>query len=146
MNGYYCDLEICKFNKRGICKPDNLDSCGCPKNNEQSIYEDPSLLKKEKDMKKAFTLMELIVVLVIIGILTVILVNNIKKVRKYGERKGSIWSASNVEDSRASVLSHDLHSGLGGKVEELTLSDGTKCAVYYGYGISCVQKEKIGQQ
>jgi len=43
----YCDLKECKQNINGICR--SLDPILCPKNNEQSIYEKPELLKKKRE-------------------------------------------------------------------------------------------------
>ena len=40
-----CDFSQCKQNKEQICLSN--DPTMCPKNNEQSIYEDEKLLKEE---------------------------------------------------------------------------------------------------
>ena len=40
-----CDFEQCKSNNNGVCIA--ISSEQCPKNNEQSVYENLTLLKEE---------------------------------------------------------------------------------------------------
>jgi len=46
-----CEVEVCKQNDKQICKNKNEDPCLCPKNNDNSIYEDDSLIKTEELQK-----------------------------------------------------------------------------------------------
>jgi len=48
-----CDLNDCKKNEDGECK--GTEPQDCPKNNEQSIYETPELLKEQLIVNHAFT-------------------------------------------------------------------------------------------
>jgi DNA adenine methylase Dam len=51
VNSTPCDFNECKQNNNGACNPKSTPQ-DCPKNNEQSVYEDLSLLKHDGVCKK----------------------------------------------------------------------------------------------
>jgi DNA polymerase elongation subunit (family B) len=46
-----CEVEVCKQNDKQICENKNEDPCLCPKNNDNSIYENEDLIKTDELQK-----------------------------------------------------------------------------------------------